>query len=387
MTAPRTGALRAAGAVLWLSFLVPIETLHDGPRFLWQLAPDLGGMSTAVLVAPACAGALVVAATFVWQRAAAVAVVALGALVGLQAVTSAGAQALAQDLLPAPEIWSRTPAPALLAVALAAAGVSLSSRPLLVAALPCTVAHLLVPSAGEAPLGMLARVIGHVATSSGSGNLVSAGLLALIVLWPAMAVVAGWLLARRAQPRRLGALLSASALPTALVPVVERSLANPWSGASGLPSTLGGMTVLVALLVILAVSIASLASRPLPELRRERTTAIVSLGAATVIALAASRLAAPTARAPAFRLGPATTSGDRLFGDLLPRWSALRARVDRGAATAGPELAVAEEALRGAARDSRRRPRVGRGSARGRGRAARADGAPLVPPRRAGERG
>ena len=363
--------LRVAGAVLALSCLVPVETGHDGARFLWQLAPDLGAASTAVLLAPACAGALLIAATFACERAAALAFVALAAIAGVLAVISAGAEALAWDLLPAPEIWSSGPAPGLVAVALAAAALILApvpesarasilapvpesaraSRALLTAAVPWAAAHLLVPTGGERRLGMLARVLGHVASSSGGGNLVGACLLSTLVLWPALAVAAGWLLVRSPRPRRPALVLGACALPTALLPLVQTSLSNPWGESSSAASTLGGMAVLAATLVVLTVSLAFLASLAPAILWRERRTALLSVAGAALTALAASRLGSPPASAAAFDLGPATPEGDRLFGALLPRWSDARARVDRGTAVAGPDLAVADETLRASARD------------------------------------
>jgi hypothetical protein len=347
--------LRAAGVALALSLLVPLDTGHDGVRFLWQLAPDLGPVSLGVLLAPACCGAVVVACTFACRRSAALAVVALAAVAGLFGVTLAGSAALARDLLPEPEIWRAQLASGLTAVALTAAGVSLypvasarrAARSLLVAALPCAAAHLLLPAGGEAPLLLVVRVIRHVASFSGSGNLLSACLFALVVVWPGVAVVAGWFHARRPAPgpRPLAVMLAAYALPVVLLPFALRSMADPWSASSGAAVALGGMAVLAAVLVVLASASSLLASLPPPALRRERATALGSLAAVTLTALVASQLAGRTGPAAALRFGPTTPEGDRLFGVLLPRWSDARARVDRGSGAADPELATAEAML------------------------------------------
>src|SRR6185295_7778244 len=74
---------RVAGVLLSLSFLIPCDTLHDGPRPLWQLAQSLRPVSTWALLAPAVAGALLLASTFVCERVVQLAIVALAAIVGL----------------------------------------------------------------------------------------------------------------------------------------------------------------------------------------------------------------------------------------------------------------------------------------------------------------
>ena len=355
-----------AGAALALSALAPCETWHDGACFVWQLAPDLRPASLWVLLAPGVCGALLIAGALLCRRAFSLAVLALAAVAGLFAVAAVGVEALAWDLLPQPEVWSHGPAPGILAVACTAAGLWLSpetatrraARGLLAAAVPCGLAHLLLPACGESPVRLTARVMAHVVSSSGVGNVLSATVLVLVVLWPAVAVAVGWAHARRPaeRGRSAAAVLLAYGAPVTLLPFVERSLISPDRGAADAGTMLGGVLVLAGTLVALAAALSFLARwaaglSTMPA-RGERRTLLVAMGVVVFASAGTSRWARPESTQVASPPGPATPEGDRVFGMLLSNWNDARAAVDLHTPPKdGLDATAAEAALVASARD------------------------------------
>jgi hypothetical protein len=324
---PLRARLRIAGVFLAIAVAIPVETRHDGARWIGKLAPDLGGASLVALLAPALCGALLLAATFAWRRATALAIVALATIAGLPLVLATGREALAADLLSPQAPWSTGPLPSLVAIACVVAGVchadARRGRALLFAALASAAAHLVLPGEEEAPLLLVARVLGHVASASGPRNFLGACVLVALVLWPAIAAAAGFVHTSEpaSQPRSWNACLAAYGVPALLQPLAQRWLADPWSEGAGIAGTLGALAQLAAVLLAAASAISYLADQESKVLGAERRTALAAIGAMTLAVTGALLLARPPRSAPDWRLAPATPEGDRVFGALFSAWN------------------------------------------------------------------
>ncbi|APR81613.1 Hypothetical protein A7982_06962 [Minicystis rosea] len=309
-----------AGAILVASILLPIETHHDGTRFLWQLASDLRASSAWVLLAPSLAGASMVIAAQHVRRTGTLAAIILAALIGVALSWSRARAILAWDLLPEPSMLATGPALALAAVAGAVASARIverrAARVLLVLASSCAVAALLVPVAGEAPWRMLARILPHVAAHSGRANLMAACLLSLVVTWPAITVVVAW-----TQRQRTRLSLTAGALawgaPVVLAPILVDRVLDPWR-ESTLTTALHGIVVLTPALLLLTHAAVTLARTAPRELR---AIALGPTAGLLVAALVTWRAAKPPHGKLDWPLGNGTPAGDRLFGALLTQWN------------------------------------------------------------------
>ena len=126
---PRCSRSRWAGLALLFGLLIPYESIHNRPQFLWQLFCELPPSAVLAGLAPTIAGAVILLARYRTKRAGSLAVLVLAALLAATLCHKIGADAAAWGLLPLPPNLAGAASSALLAMALAAAGADLAFRP------------------------------------------------------------------------------------------------------------------------------------------------------------------------------------------------------------------------------------------------------------------
>lgn len=337
---------RWAGVILLLSPLIPYETVDDVPQFSWQILSELPPAAVLAAFALSLAGAAIGAASIWAKRSVVLALVALTALAVAILVGTIGAGRAAWDVLPLPDSLTDRPLSLLLGMAMAGAGLNLGFKPhtrsigriLLASAFVVLVAFYLWPTRGERPIGTLFGLLLLLPQLPGFRYVLGYGLILVVLCFPALVAVLCGVLALT-PPSREPRLLSWAmtfGFPALLALFVFRSLLLHF-GDSSLPGTVGSVAVLAALLGVGAASIeriGELASMRFddPERGSGWSTRAVLLacaaGAVTWLAVAIV-LALPPKKGVAWTLGPPSAERDRLFGELLPSWSRMRAHWDR----------------------------------------------------------
>lgn len=383
---------RFFGAALALVLFLPYEIIDGKPQFIWQLAPELPPAGVVAAFAPVLAALVIVACAYTLKRASSLALGVLGALLLAALCIRFGADASAWEVLPLPESLTDHPLPALLALALTAAGSNLAfrlharraSRFVLGAAVACALLFYGWPSRGEAPFVTLIRALALLPQMPGFRYQLGLVILAILALFPLVVPLVGLVHIRR-PPNREQPVLTAVALyglPALLLMFVYRSLLGAQGGA-GILSGLISVAALTALLTLVASAVEILVESlalPAKDLGAvdgfghpvkgmpPRRAALVALAAVTVLAAGQWALARPPRKGVEWALASPTKEADELFGKLLPAWDRARLDWDRtvrttssaqgmvdvkasarellsAARTSGPGLGAAFEAL------------------------------------------
>jgi hypothetical protein len=351
---------RWAGPLVALITLLPYEIVDGRPQFLWDMAGELPPAGLVAYLAPAAAGALIVAGGLWARRAASLAVLVLASLAGTALLIRLGADATAWDVLQLPESLSRRPQWALLALALVSAGTVLVARPharrvargLLVGAALLAAVFYAWPARGEAPIATIARVLGAIDGDLPIGLNVGFVFLALVALWPGLMALLG-LACLRWPPRDahpVPAIAALYGLPMLLGTMVVQQVLS--GQAWNLFASLAGLAVLAGLLSLLAAAIEALGEGLLtpavaedlelpPGLAPRRAFALA--GGALLLAVGAQAwLAAPPPKGVEWTLTPPSEAADALFGQLVPAWDDARLTWDNRVRTDSGAQAMVE---------------------------------------------
>ncbi|UQA60975.1 hypothetical protein [Polyangium aurulentum] len=344
---------RFYGAALALVLFMPYEIVDDKPQFIWQLAPELPLAGVIAAFAPVLAAALILICTYTLRRASSLALGVLASL-GLAALLiRIGADASAWEVLPLPESLTDHPLPALVALALTAAGSNLAfrlharraSRFVLGAAVACALLFYAWPSRGEAPFVTLIRALALLPEMPGFRFQLGLLILAMLALFPLVVPLVGLMYISRPPNREQPGLTAVAlyGLPAILLMFVYRSLLGAQGGA-GILSALISIAALTALLALIASAVEILVESlalPREELERVdgfghpvkglplRSAALIALAAVAVLAGAQWALARPPKKGVEWAITPPTKEGDELFGKLLPAWDNARLSWDR----------------------------------------------------------
>ena len=361
----RSRALWAGGA-LALALFLPYEVIDGKAQFTWQLAPELPPAGVVAALAPTLAGLAIVLASRLCRRATSLALVVLAALALAALLIRLGADAAAWEVLPLPESLSDRPTPALLALALTAAGANLAFRPrarrlsrvVLGAALASALLFYAWPARGEAPIATLFRAITMIPDLPIWRLQLGMVILALLALWPLVIPALGLVYAFRppAREQPILGVVALFGLPVILLMFVYRSLLGAQGGA-GVMASLLGVVILTALLTLAASAVEVLGEGLVtPDAELEQApgwpilrAAAAALAAALTLGAGQWALARPPAKGVAWALSPATKEGDQLFGELLPAWTDARLRWDRNVRQSSSAQAMVE--VKGAARE------------------------------------
>ena len=354
---------RWAGMVLVLSFLVPYEVVGNQPQFLWQLFGELPAASVVAGVAMPLAGVVVLLARHFARQPSSLGIVVLSALVAATLVHRIGVEASAWAVLPLPKSFVGRASSAYLALALTAAGADLSfrsatrrcGRVLLVAAVVVAALFYAWPGRGLAPGVTVWRMLVAVVDMPTARYKLGAATIAIIASWPAVVALMGLIHLRR--PPRHGfsaiGMMALFGFPLVVVLMLLTWSFRQTSGA-GFFGALGSACEIAAQLSLLAgafdvigVSLfrsgeqarASVGSAAAIEHEAEKIAhtmergdakphRVAALASVLVVAVSGAQwwLARPPDKGVAWRLSPATKAGDKLYGTLIPRWSAARWR-------------------------------------------------------------
>lgn len=357
---------RWGGGALALALVLPYEVIDGAPQFVWQLAPELPPAGVLAALAPTVAGLSLVLASYLARRATSLAIWTLAALVITAIVIQLGADAAAWEVLPLPESLTDRPTPALLALALTAAGVSLLFRPralnvgraVIGAAFASAALFYAWPARGEAPIAAIARALTSLPDLPGWRFQLGMLIVALVALWPLIIAGVGVHRALRPPSREPRVLVAVAVhgLPGILLMGAYRALLGAQGGAGVVASVLA-LLILDALLAMASSAVEVLGEALVtPEAELEQApglpiqrAALIAAGAAVVIAAAQGALSRPPQKGVAWAPAAATPEGDRLFGELIHAWSQARRSWDQRVRQ--DSSATALVAVKGAARE------------------------------------
>jgi hypothetical protein len=328
------GSLRAAGTLLVAVALLPIDTQHDGLCWAWQAARDLRLASVFALAAPALAGFALIALSAVHRPGPARAIAGLGVLAMLAGVAAHGVTALAWDLLPAPLAWGARPGLAVVAVALVVTAVRLRGDPML--RRRAWIALGLAGALGVAwaascsdlgtPLDVSARAVVHLVANGNRTSVLGGVALAVVTLWPLVAVALGGALVLAARGRAPSSssagMLIALAAPLSLSPFVQSMLDDPF-GARARPVVIAAALCSTAAAVIGAAGALGFLARAHEPRRRVAGVSLAWIAVALGASLAMQRAARPRDPPLVASLAAPTDAADELFGAALPAWNAV----------------------------------------------------------------
>ncbi|EYF00216.1 hypothetical protein [Chondromyces apiculatus] len=337
---------RWGGGALAFTLFLPYEIIDGVPQFVWQLIPELPPAGVVASLAPTAAGLAIVIASFLTRRATSLATTVLAALTLAALLLQLGADAAAWEVLAVPESLADRSTPALLALSLTAAGVSLMFRPwarragraVLTLAVASAALFYAWPTRGEAPLLTLGRALAVLPELPSFGLQLGMLFIVLVALWPLLIPLAGLHTLRR-PPTREQPVLAAFALyglPGILLMFAYRGFMGAQAGAA-LWAALLTIVILTALLCLVASAVEVLGEAWVtPEAALEqpqglplRRALAAALAAVTLLGAAQWVLSRPPSKGVTWTLQQPTADGDKLFGELLHAWGQARLRWDR----------------------------------------------------------
>ncbi len=343
---------RWAGIILALSIVLPYETVDGTAQWIFQILAELPLAAVVAAFAPTLAGVAILAAGVACKRATSLAIAVLVSLATAALTIKIGADAAAWDVLRLPTSFSERPTSALIALAAAGAAANLTFKPharriakhLFVVAGLALAYFYLWPARGEAPLATVARALAQVGDLPNVRYQIGLLMVVGFVLFPLLAVLLAlvhlWVPAKGEQS--IAGLIGTFGLPALMAFLVYRSMlvATAQSEALG---TLGGGALVAAILALvtgaLEVVVDALTMPPSEDGPEEqdaerpaglpvKRVAMIASGAAVAVLVAQSVLARPPSKGVQWSLAtataPAVKEGERVFGELLPKWSAAR---------------------------------------------------------------
>lgn len=335
-----------AGAAIALSVGWPYEVIDERPQFLWQIAGELPAGGVVAAAAPAAGGVVIVAASRLCKRGTSLAIVVIAALVATGIARRLGAEASAWGLLPMPQSFTDQAALALVALATTAAGSNLShrqatrpaSRVLLVSAIVLCALFYAWPGRGEAPGETVFRSLIHVGDMPNFRYQLGLVTLAVVALWPALLALMGLVHIRRPARQAFSGIGMAALYG---FPVILLMLLFSWymraSPGAALFGAFGAAVEISAVLALLAAAAEMLAEESVArgEARQQpkgwpvRRVALAALTTVASITAGQWWLSRPPDKGVTWQLGAPTPAADRLFGELVVRWSDARWTWDR----------------------------------------------------------
>ena len=319
---------------------MPYEVIDGRPQFLWHLAGELPAAGLVAYLAPMAAGAVIVLTGFVARSTLTVALTVVAALAGTAVLTRLGADATAWDVLALPGSLADRPSPALLALALTAAGSSATSRPrarrvgqiMLVAAVGLVAWFYLWPGRGEAPMATVVRMLSRLDDLPHWQLQLGFIVIAVLALWPGIMALLGlvhvWRPAQDEHPT-IG-LVAIYGLPLCLAMLVFRALTSSPDGWI-IFGPVGGILVLTGIIALLASGLEVLTEQ-LVVGPGSQASRLGRLGAAAgvlgVLSLGQWLLARPPHKGVDWTLTAITAEADEVFDTLLPRWNKARRHWD-----------------------------------------------------------
>lgn len=206
-----------------------------------------------------------------------------------------------------------------------------ASRAMVLVALLCAGTYLGWPWPQEALVSSLARVFTGVTSHPTPAAAINFLPVALIAGWPLVTVVSAGLALRESQQpaRTLVATLILWGCPALLAPSALGALTGVREGLVEFAPTIGEVAALGGNLVVVAFTASFLATwsksrAPGPLLwgsRPVRTHLLWAGFAVLAVTFASLLTSVPSDRTASWQPSPPTVAGDRLFGDLLPRWN------------------------------------------------------------------
>jgi hypothetical protein len=340
---------RLRGRALWgsiilcLAVLLPYEVVDGGPQWIFGILAELPPAAVVAAFAPTMAGIAILIARARCKRPTSLAIAILAILAAAAAIVRVGADAAAWDVLRLPTSFAERPTPAVIGLALAAAGANLSfkrhakhvSQVLLGAALVFIVAYYAWPARGESPLMTVVRAlmqIGDLPVRFQIGLLMVAGFALFPLIAVLVACIHAFVPARGEQS--IAGLLATFGLPAAIGFLVYRAMLTA-NGSVEILSAAAGAALLAALLALIVGSVEALVDGltardiEMPEGLPAKRAAIVAGVAAIVVVIAQSVLALPPGKGVDWTLKPPTDDGKKLFAEDVPAWSAARAAWDQ----------------------------------------------------------
>lgn len=325
---------RWCAIVLLLAVVLPYEVVDGAPQWIFGLLAELPPAAVIAAFAPTLAGAAILIARAVCKQAASLAVAILAILATGAALVKIGADAAAWDVLRLPTSFAERPTPAVLGLALAAAGANLSfkaharraSRALLGAAVLAIAAYYLWPARGESPLMTVLRALGQIAdlpVRFQIGLLMVAGFALFPLIAVGVAAVHAFVPARGEQS--IAGLLNTFGLPALIGFLVYRAMLTA-NGSVEILASAAGAALLAALLAVIAASIEVLVDGLSSGLEPPPRRAAMVAGGGVVLAIALQVvLALPPSKGVDWALKPGTDDASKLFAEKVPAWSNARA--------------------------------------------------------------
>lgn len=329
---------RWCAIVLGLAVLLPYEVVDGAPQWIFGILAELPVAAVVAAFAPTLAGIAILVARARCRRATSLAIATLTSLAVAAAVVKIGADAAAWDVLRLPTSFAERPTPAVIALALAAAGANLSfkrharlvSRALLGAALVAILVYYAWPARGESPLATVFRAlaqIGDLPFRFAVGLIVVVGFALFPLIAVLVACVHAWVPARGEQS--IAGLLATFGLPALMAFLVYRAMLTA-NGSSEILASAAGAVLLGALLALTSSAIEALVDgltggdveqQPgFPPLRATKVAAIAAV--ATVVAQLV--LARPPHKGVEWALDAPTEEGKKLYAEKIPAWSLAR---------------------------------------------------------------
>ncbi len=374
---------RWAGAFLVASSLLPHEFVDTSPLFFWDTLPELPLAAAIAALAMPVAGLAILVASKLTKRASSLAVVVLTSFALVAVLYQLGGDRAAWDVFSMPESISNRPAPALLALALTAAGAALAFRPqtrklariLLGASIAAALFFYLWPARGEAPSATLLRALETLPDLPSIRFQIGMVLLAILVLFPLAVSLLG-LVYVKTPPKRDDPWLTVLAtfgFPALLLLFAYRALIFAQAGLALLAYTftillVTGILALLSSAVVVVGEAASLsegelavaheasrAGAPSRDARRRarhgglplRIASLVGGGVFLVLSIAEWILARPPHKGVEWQLSGATEEADQVYGPLFAKWDRARRTWDadvRHEASASGHLEVRKSA-------------------------------------------
>ncbi|MBU0553266.1 hypothetical protein KKB55_09940 [Myxococcota bacterium] len=326
-----------AGLGVALLSLIPYEIIDDQPQLIWDLFGELPPAAILATLTPFLMG-IIASLAGRWTRYEAnLGLIIAATLLGGAAIMGLGVEAGGWSALPLPEGLNLSPGFALLALALPAAGASLTADPdrgwslrwgrlLLLLALPAAAAFYLIPRGGEALGAQIYHFLVFQLSWTTGVAYFSTFTFAIALYWPAVIALFGLLYvfkpARDEMP--IFSLAATFGLPLFWGLWTLRGLLTG-QGAWAVFTSLGMACVLASAVALIASTLATLAARR-PQLK----TTLGAAGALLIIIAIQARLSTPPPKGVDWQLKPRDEATDALYMGALPTWNRARMRWVQG---------------------------------------------------------
>lgn len=339
---------RLRGRALWgaivlgLAILLPYEVVDGAPQWIFGILAELPAAAVIAAFAPTLAAIAILVARARCLRETSLAIAILAILASAAAIVKIGADAAAWDVLRLPTSFAERPTPAVIGLALAAAGANLMFKPharriargLLAASLLAIVVYYGWPARGESPLMTVFRAlaqIGDLPVRFQIGLLMVAGFALFPLLAVLLACVHAWVPPRGEQS--IAGLIATFGLPALIAFLLYRAMLTA-NGSVEIVASAAGAALLGALLALVAASTEVLVDGltapevDMPAGLPPKRAALFAVAGAVAAILAQSLVALPPSKGVDWTLGPATDGATKLFTENVATWSSARASWD-----------------------------------------------------------